>query len=205
MSSEHLKLPLPEPMKKIEEILKEHIPFDEKEKKDILLISQLMGVSPNLLSSKSKDGHFTGSALVVDNTSHRFLLHLHKKLGRWFQFGGHPESETDLSDVAMREATEETGLKDLQFYSSDSDIVPIDIDVHIIPEKKDEPAHPHLDFRYLLVTNTPEQIAVDNPNESNNFRWFSFNEIDEVSRLVDPALLRLILKSKTILESRNSK
>ncbi|MGI8710552.1 MAG: hypothetical protein ACR2LA_06130 [Acidimicrobiales bacterium] len=44
--------------------------------------------------------HLTGSALVVDATGTRTLLMLHRKLGRWFQPGGHADGNTNLAAVA---------------------------------------------------------------------------------------------------------
>ena len=42
----------------------------------------------------------------------------HRKLQRWLQLGGHGTvDETDPSQTALREAIEESGLKDLQFHS----------------------------------------------------------------------------------------
>ena len=40
-----------------------------------------------------ESGHLTGSALVVDATGSRTLLMLHRKLGRWFQPGGHADGD----------------------------------------------------------------------------------------------------------------
>lgn len=55
--------------------------------------------------------HFTASCLVVDETGEQVLLTLHRKVGRWLQFGGHIEaSDASVADAALREAVEESGL-----------------------------------------------------------------------------------------------
>jgi hypothetical protein len=54
--------------------------------------------------------HFTGSALVVSADGARCLLHHHRKLDRWLQFGGHCDGEEDVLSVAQREAFEESGI-----------------------------------------------------------------------------------------------
>lgn len=197
---------LASPMKKIEKMLEDYQPYDDKEKKDIEQIKKYIFENPNLLNKNCESGHFTGSALVVDLENKKFLLHLHKKLDKWLQFGGHADYETDLSEVAMREAAEETGLKDLRFIDGRNEPIPTDIDIHIIPERKGQPEHPHLDFRYILVTNTPDSLETDSEDESNEYKWFSFENMEKVSKLVnDPALYRLISKAKLIVNNLSSK
>ena len=91
------------------------------------------------------EGHLTGSALVVDSVGARTLLMLHRKLGRWFQPGGHADGDANLAHVALREATEETGLADLRVA-----VPAIDLDIHRV-DPPGEPPHLHLDVRFLVI------------------------------------------------------
>lgn len=189
------KYALEDRMKNILKILDQHNAYDEKEAKDIDKIKVLIEQNPNVLNKNCENGHITGSALVVDAESKSVLLHFHKKLDKWLQFGGHCEYETDISEVALREAAEETGLKDLAFLSDKDMVLPLDIDMHVIPERKGEPEHPHLDFRYLLVTHSAKELSVGD-DESNIFKWVKFEEVEEIADKLDPALLRLINKAQ---------
>jgi 8-oxo-dGTP pyrophosphatase MutT (NUDIX family) len=101
---------------------------------------------PDALERRCLAGHLTGSALVVEPTSRQVLLLHHAKLRRWLQPGGHADGEGDLGRVALREATEETGLEGLRLVRP-----AIDLDIHEIPARSDEPAHLHLDVRYLVL------------------------------------------------------
>jgi hypothetical protein len=94
-------------------------------------------------------GHFTGSALVTNARGDKVLLMRHKYIGRWMQFGSHADGDPDLSKVALREASEESGFR--QHKCSVLGGL-FDIDIHPIPAnpKKNEPAHEHFDLRYLL-------------------------------------------------------
>ncbi|MCZ7628413.1 MAG: NUDIX domain-containing protein [Microthrixaceae bacterium] len=54
--------------------------------------------------------HLTGSALVLDAAGRRCLVMLHTKLNRWLQPGGHADGDHELAGVALKEASEETGI-----------------------------------------------------------------------------------------------
>lgn len=180
----------------MERTLSQFQPFDEQERRDVETIHRLMEQHPNIFLKNCEVAHFTGSALVTHVESGRFLLHYHKKLGKWLQFGGHPELETDMLQVALRESTEETGLPDLKIFPQTSSEVPVDIEVQTIPEHKGLPQHLHLDLRYLVSTHHPELLNTENPDESNTFKWFAFDTTDSLPENIDPALERLILKAK---------
>ncbi len=118
---------------------------------------------PNALWRTCLAGHLTGSALVVDPATRRVLLLHHAKLGRWLQPGGHADGEGDLGSVALREAQEETGLTHLRLVRP-----AIDLDIHEIPERDVEPAHVHLDVRYLVLADATEHRINE---ESTEARW----------------------------------
>lgn len=130
------------------------------------------------------EGHLTGSALVVDTDGVRTLLLLHRKLGRWFQPGGHADGDTNLAAVALREATEETGIEGLVVLAD-----PIDVDVHRV-EPPGEPAHLHLDTRFLVVA--PRGAVAAGNEESLGLRWVTEAELDVLEPPVDPGTRRLV-------------
>ncbi len=175
-----------------------HQPADEDEARAIQRILRLMAEHANILNMNCEVGHITGSAVIVELSSRRTLLHYHRRLGRWLQVGGHADYETDPAQVALREAREETGLPDLAFYPPADRTEPIDYDVHTIPASGDQPAHLHLDFRYLLATRQPDAL---NPaaGESARFRWLSFAEALALGSTLDPALRRLLRKARDII------
>ena len=139
--------------------------------------------TPTCFERSHLEGHVTASALICDHNLEKVLLMHHKKLDKWLQMGGHADGHPIPSEVAAKEAEEESGLTGLKFLSvdrqltsvgSDSELAPFDLDIHLIPERKGEPSHYHYDIRYLLMA--PEgQKAVKN-HESNGLEWFSLQE-----------------------------
>lgn len=147
-------------------------------------------------------GHITGSALVVSKDLNAVLLTLHKKLGVWLQLGGHSDGDAQPHRVAMREALEESGLKGLDFLAYEhvfgggplrqdtAHPLPFDLDCHVIPARKTEPAHIHYDIRYVIVANQEEPIVIS--EESQDLRWFSLTEARTVT--AEPSMLRQFAK-----------
>ena len=120
-------------------------------------------------------GHLTGSAWLVDACGTRVLLTHHKKLGRWLQLGGHADGDVDLARVALREAEEESGLRDLV-------VEPelFDLDRHWIPARGVEPGHWHYDARFVVRATGSEDFVVG--EESHDLAWRDVADI-----AVDPA------------------
>lgn len=139
---------------------------------------------PDAAERSCTAGHLTGSALVVDATGRRTLLMLHTKLGRWFQPGGHADGNANLAAVALREATEETGMAGLRVA-----LPAIDVDVHRVEPPKEAP-HLHLDTRYLVVA--PPGATEHGNEESQALRWVDAAELEELDPPVDPSTRRLV-------------
>ena len=116
------------------------------------------------------EGHLTGSAMIIESSYERVLVMLHKKLGIWLQPGGHADGEGYLSNVAFREAFEETGINNLALWTT-----AIDCDVHKIPEFGDEKEHFHFDLTYLLLA--PEKAVIKRNHESTDMRWVPLEEL----------------------------
>jgi 8-oxo-dGTP pyrophosphatase MutT (NUDIX family) len=154
----------------------------------------LLDGTPDCFLRASFPGHFTGSALVVNADGSRVLLHHHRKLDRWLQFGGHCDGDEDILRVARREALEESGIEGLIVASAR----PFDIDIHEIPPHGDEPAHFHYDVRFMLIA--PEAAAPAPSEESRELRWFTAAETAELP--LDESLRRMIRKWQSIVARR---
>ena len=168
--------------------LERHVPADAKEAGDLAEMLAFLDRHPDPFDRDILEGHFTGSAVVVSATGDRVLLLHHRKLDRWLQPGGHAEpGEREGAMVALREAREETGIEGLILHPAAPR--PLDVDVHPIPARGDEPAHRHLDLRYLVVApraGTPRPAA----EEARALRWFTWEELSAVD--LDPGLRRAL-------------
>jgi 8-oxo-dGTP pyrophosphatase MutT (NUDIX family) len=174
--------------------LARHQPADEEEAADLARILAFVSRHANPFDRRIAEGHLTASALVVSATGERVLLLHHRKLDRWLQPGGHGDpGETSGEQVALREAKEETGLAELALHPRAPR--PLDVDVHDIPARGDEPAHEHLDLRYLVVA--PDGAALAPAlAEMRDLRWFAWNEVDALGP--DAGLRRALAKARSL-------
>ncbi len=171
--------------------LRAHPPADEAESRHRQLILEFVGRHPDPFDRSIPEGHLTGSAFVLSADGARALLLHHRKLGRWLQPGGHAEpGETSGEAVALRETREETGLHDLALHPAAPR--PLDLDVHLIPARPGEPAHEHLDLRYLAVAGTDALRRA--PLEAADLRWFGWAELGSID--LDPGLRRGLAKAR---------
>lgn len=134
------------------------------------------------LHRSCREGHLTGSALVVDAAGERVVLLHHRKLRRWLQPGGHCDGDGNLAAVALREATEETAVDGLRVHP-----VAVDLDVHLV-EPPDDGPHLHLDARFLVVA--PVGAEPGGNHESTDIRWVTPAELEALD--VDDGTLRMV-------------
>jgi len=149
---------------------------------------------PDCFLRSCREGHITGSAWILSADHRHALLTDHRKLGRWLQLGGHCDGESDPRQVALQEAREESGMQRFRFLPDGGDPLPLDLDVHPIPAHGDEPAHLHLDVRFLLVAEAGQALRAS--AESKELRWFERARLTE--HVDEESLLRLERRAREI-------
>jgi 8-oxo-dGTP pyrophosphatase MutT (NUDIX family) len=177
--------------------LREYEPADELEARHRAAIAELLSSAGEAAFTRGHfgPGHITASCYIVDAERELLLLHHHRRLDRWLQMGGHVEPGESAGHAALREGSEESGLRDLTLIGGICDV-----DVHAIPAGKGEPDHHHFDVRYLARTRTPARITRDE-TESNALAWVPLAEAE--SRMNEAAASRVIRKiQSSIREGR---
>jgi 8-oxo-dGTP pyrophosphatase MutT (NUDIX family) len=116
-------------------------------------------------------GHVTASGWVLSEDRERVLLMHHKKLGRWFQPGGHCDGDPDVLAVARKEIAEETGLQDFKLAAEGI----FDVDIHLIPENSREAAHYHYDVRFVFIADEWQPLIIN--SESRDLKWIALTDI----------------------------
>jgi 8-oxo-dGTP pyrophosphatase MutT (NUDIX family) len=183
------------PPPSLADALARHVPADEREARDRDRIAAFVARHDCPFDRAIVEGHLTGSALTVSHDGGRVLLLHHRQLDRWLQPGGHGDpGERTGEEVALREAREESGIRGLALHPLAPR--PLDVDVHDIPARAGEPAHQHLDLRYLVVAPADAAIAPDLA-ELHEIRWVPWDEVDRLGP--DHGLRRALAKARAIV------
>lgn len=142
----------------------------------------------NCFERALEEGHITASAFVINMEETHVLLVHHKKLQKWLQPGGHADGEKDVLSVAMKEVYEETGLEKIEPVMENI----FDIDIHLIPKRKQEKEHYHYDVRFLLKSVGSDKYYLS--DESNALSWIRIESIHNYT--TEPSILRMVEKLK---------
>lgn len=129
--------------------------------------------------------HITGSAIAYGPRG--TVLHLHKRLGRWLQPGGHVDHGEAPWDAALRETREETGLAGTLAWPP---AALFHVDVHPAGD------HVHLDLRYLVEC--PNDDPCPQQGESQLAYWFS---VQDALALADDGLKDALGRLKALADA----
>lgn len=121
-------------------------------------------------------GHITASAWILSQDGQKVLLTHHRKLNIWVQLGGHTDEGEPWFEAALREAREESGLRELE----PLDLGLFDIDIHTIPARKDTPEHLHYDLRFLFRAD--HGVPLNISSESHDLKWVPLDSLEEYTR-----------------------
>jgi len=142
-----------------------------------------------------KPAHVTGSAWVVNQDRSRALMMHHKKLNAWYQPGGHADGDSDIIRVALRETAEETSIDPSEIKLVSGDI--FDVDIHTVPAHGTEPAHEHVDIRFLIEIN--DQLPVPGNDESHEVLWIDLHNVSHFNR--NRSTYRMLEKTRVMRNS----
>jgi len=170
--------------------LSRFMPSDDSERMSLEVLRQFVAENALAFERSLLFGHVTASALLLNKDTTKFLLMHHRKLDKWVQLGGHCDGNPDTLAVALKEASEESGIDRIEAVSPEI----ADVDVHLIPLGKGVPAHFHFDVRYIVKTVATDDLVIN--HESCALQWFSFSD---ALPSIEPSVQRLITKARHLI------
>lgn len=162
---------------------------EASEKKAILAYIKTFG--DNILTRDNVFAHMTSSGFVMNRELTKVLMVHHNIYNTWAWTGGHADGDGDLLYVAIKEAKEETGIKEvtpLMEEMASIDILPVW--GHM---KRGEyvATHMHLNAAYILIADEQEELTI-NKDENSGVRWIPIDEIEDYSN--EPEIKKVYYK-----------
>ena len=164
----------------LKENIEKFIPYNEQEEVDRKIMLKYINDFDDVLTRQNEYGHFTSSAFVLNKERTKILIIYHKIYNSWAWTGGHSDGDSDLLYVAMKEAKEETGIKNVAPISKDIySLELINVNGH---EKRGKyvGSHIHLNVTYLLEADENEEIHIKE-DENSGVKWVPINEVLKMS------------------------
>ena len=154
--------------------------FNEQEEVDKRIMLKYIDDFDDVLTRQNEYGHFTSSAFVLNKERTKMLMIYHNIYKSWAWVGGHSDGDADLLHVAMKEAKEETGIKNVQPILDDIySLEIITVNGHV-KRGKYVGSHVHLNVTYLLEADETEEIKIKE-DENSGVKWIPIDEILKVS------------------------
>jgi len=161
--------------------IEEYIPYNEEEARDKELILNFIRNNNDAFVRDNVVAHVTASSWIVNKERTKVLMVYHNIYNSWSWTGGHADCEEDLKHVALKEASEETGITN--FKVLDNKIFSLEVltvDGHY-KRNKYVSSHLHLNITYLLEASENEKLIV-NKEENKAVKWINIEDINKEVR-----------------------
>ena len=182
----------------LKESLEQFTPYNEQEEVERKIMLKYINDFDDVLTRENEYGHFTSSAFILNRERTKILMIFHKIYNSWAWVGGHSDGDNDLLYVAMKEAKEETGIKNVSPICEDIySLELINVNGH---EKRGKyvGSHMHLNVTYLLEADEGDEIHIKE-DENSGVKWVPIEEILNVTSEVwvrDRVYAKIIDKMK---------
>lgn len=159
----------------IKEQLTKYKPFNQQEEIDRELAIKYINIFPDILYRENEIAHMSASSWILNSEHTKVLLIYHKIYNSWSWTGGHTDGDSDLLYVALKEAKEETGLKNIKPIKNDIfSIESLCVNGHI-KNGKYVSSHLHINVTYLFEASDKEQLSIKE-DENSDVKWFDLDE-----------------------------
>lgn len=160
--------------------VKNYKPFNEQEERDKELILSCLQEQKNIYTRENTLVHMTASAWIVNKDRTKALMAYHNIYKSWAWLGGHSDGETDQLKVALKEAKEESGVKNVRPVMNEIfSLEVLNVNGHI-KNGKYVSSHLHLNVTYLLEADDTDDLTVK-PDENSEVAWFPLEEAMKAS------------------------
>ena len=165
----------------LKEMIERYVPYNEQEENDKEMMLEYIRTFKDVLTRENRMCHFTASNWIINKERTKVLMIYHNIYKSWAWTGGHADGDSNLLHVALKEAEEETGLKNLKLLSNGIyGIQIVTVDSHV-KRGKFVPSHLHLDCCFLVEADEEEVLRIKE-DENSGVKWIDIDKAVEVTR-----------------------
>lgn len=163
-------------------------PYNEQEEQDKKITLEYINQYSNILTRENNFAHITSSSWLVNRDRTKVVMIYHNIYQSWAWTGGHADGESDLLQVAIKEAKEETGLKTITPVTEDIfSLELLCVNGHV-KRGNYVSSHIHINVTYLLEADENEELSIKE-DENSGVKWLPLKEAVEAS---DEPCMRII-------------
>ncbi len=164
-------------------------PDNEKQHKNKeVILDYIKQYGDKALLRSCEIAHLTSSGFILNQDMTKTLMAHHNIYKTWAWTGGHADGDKDMLEIAIKEAKEETGVKNVKPLSDD--IISLDI-LPVYSHMKNDSyvnTHLHLSIAYVLIADETDDLTI-NHNENSDVMWIDMDRLDELCNEPDMVIL----------------
>ena len=161
-----------------------------------IMLSYFHTFPDNILTRENAFAHVTASSMILNEAGDKVLMIYHNIYRSWSWTGGHADGETEPLQTALREAREETGIKELKVLGGLASVDVLPVWGHI-KRGKYVSSHQHLNYSYLFEADERQPIRIKE-DENSRVGWISIAGLRDA--VTEPDMIPIY--EKLIAEAR---
>ena len=164
-------------MSYIDEIKNYIVPTKQEEQNKKVILNYIELFPNNVLSRDNEIAHITSSGFILNPRLDKMLMVHHNIRDTWSWTGGHADGNSNLLEVAIQEAIEETGVNVTPLFNEIASLDILTVPGHTKKETYVN-SHLHLSIAYILIADE-STLPVVKPDENSAVAWFSTEKLNE--------------------------
>lgn len=159
------------------EIIKNFKPKCIQEENDKKIMLEFLSNNSNAYTRDNEIAHMTASSWIVNKDHTKVLMVYHNIYNSWSWTGGHMDGELDYLKVAIKEASEETGINSFKVLNN-GEIYSLEILPVFAHFKRGKfvSGHLHFNVTYLLEADELDSLHIKD-DENSGVKWFNINNV----------------------------
>ena len=173
------------------EELQKYTPACPQEAADQEMMTAYIRTFPDTILTRNNGfAHVTAGSMILNEAGDKVLMIYHNIYRSWSWTGGHADGESDPLQTALREAREETGIKDLKVLGGLASVDILPVWGHV-KKGRYVSSHQHLNYSYLFVADDRQPLRIKE-DENSQVGWIPVTDLDQM--VSEPDMLPIYKK-----------